>query len=411
MFIGGIDGDVSHTKRFSARRTSLAVAISGGQEAQNNQEGTNAMRCSDLRVRLLAVVSATTLATVGIAACGSEASTGGTGTQSDAASSGDARGDGQAHADGSDLDVGLDQSASDAAPFDAGGDAPPPSPRRPFLVGAALRSARSQVRDDWSAARLKEDDAITASALDPLTARELAKSWLADGLEEHASIAAFARFSMMLLSVAAPPELVAASQRASLDEIAHARDCFALARRYGARDAGPGALDVHDAVGPMSLADLAALTVEEGCVGETLGAALAGEQLALSVDPETRRILARIVRDEARHAELAWRFVAWAVGEETRGSLGAAGVSAAVASAAAHAIASTRAMEIRPCLADLEAWHAHGRLTCAEARVASERATIEVVLPCLAAIGAGGRADAPPDLVMSKGCEGAVSPG
>jgi hypothetical protein len=361
------------------------------------------MRCSDLRVRLLAVVSATTFATVGIAACGSDSPTGSTGSQSDAASSGDGRGDanapGDANAEGSvgDLDAGLDQSAADTAPFDAGGDAPPPSPRRPFLIGTALRSARSQIRDDWSAARLKADDESAASALDPLTARELARSWLADGLEEHASIAAFARFSMLLLSVAAPPELVAASQRASLDEIAHARDCFALARRYGAQDAGPGALDVHDALSPMSLADLAALTTEEGCVGETLGAALAAEQLAVTDDPETRRILARIVRDEARHAELAWRFVAWAIGEEQRGSLGAAGVSAAVASAAAHAIAKTRAMELRPGPANVSAWHAHGRLTCVEARESSERAIVEVLLPCLAAFPSSARESAASD--------------
>jgi hypothetical protein len=290
---------------------------------------------------------------------------------------------------------------------------PPPSPRRPFLVGASMRSAPARVRGDWSSARVVEIADGDAPAIDALTSRELAKAWLSDGLEEHASIAAFARFSMLLLSVAAPPELVAASQRASLDEIAHARDCFALARRFGARDAGPGALEVHDAMGagPRSLADLAALTVEEGCVGETLGAALAGEQLALAGDAETRRILARIVRDEARHAELAWRFVAWAVAEERRGSPDAAGVSAAVASAAAHAIAATRAMEIRPCMADLDAWHAHGRLTCAEARVASERAIVDVVLPCLAAIGAGGAMEDALGMVLFDGCEGAGSAG
>ncbi|MDB5217488.1 MAG: hypothetical protein JWO86_5415 [Myxococcaceae bacterium] len=375
------------------------------------------MRCSDLRVRLLAVMSATTPASASIAACGSD-STSGSGAQSDAAASGDARSDARVVAvdDSGDAlsDVPSEASVTDTTPRDSAGDeSPPPSPRRPFLVGTALRSARSQVRDDWSAARLKNGHDGDAIALDPVTARELAKSWLADALEEHASVAAFARFTMMMLSVAAPPELVAASQRASLDEIAHARDCFALARRYGANDAGPGALDVHDALGPgaRSLADLAALTVEEGCVGETLGAALAGEQLAVAVDPETRRILARIVRDEARHAELAWRFVAWAVAEEQRGSLGAAGVSAAIASAATHAIAVTRAMEIRPCPADLEEWHAHGRLTCAEARIASERAIVEVVLPCLAAIDAGRPADALHPVVVSNGCEGAVSPG
>jgi hypothetical protein len=341
------------------------------------------MRCSDLRVRLLAVVSATTLATMGVAACGSDSSTStSSGGTSDAA---DERGD----SDGAELTFPDGSPTAETCPFDSGGDERTPSVRRPFLVGSSLRSARSQARDDWSAARLREDDLSDVSGLDAGIAGELAKAWLTDGLEEHASIAAFARFTMMLLSVAAPPELVAASQRASLDEIAHARDCFALARRYGARDAGPGALDVHDALGPgpRSLADLAALTAEEGCVGETLGAALAGEQLAVAVDPEVRRVLARIVRDEARHAELAWRFIAWAVSEEQRGAPGATGVSAAVAVASAHAIAATRAMEIRPAVSDLESWHGHGRLTCAEAREASERAIVDVVMPCLEALG------------------------
>lgn len=340
------------------------------------------MRCSELRVRLLAVLGATTLAAAAVTACGSDGATdGGTHADGGGAANGDARTD----ADASEAPDTTDSSVAETAPFDARGDeSPPPSPRRPFLVGASMRSARSQLRDDWSAARLNDEQ---SPAISPSTARELAKAWLADALEEHASIAAFARFSMLMLSVAAPPELVAASQRASLDEIAHARDCFALARRYGARDAGPGALDVHDSIGPGSLADLAALATEEGCIGETLGAALAAEQLAVAVDPETRRILARLVRDEARHAELAWRFVAWAIAEEERGSLGAAGVAAAVTTAATHALAATRAMTVRPCPADLAEWHAHGRLTCAEAREASERAIVEVVLPCLAALG------------------------
>jgi len=350
------------------------------------------MRCSDLRVRLLAVVSATTLATMSVAACGSDSSTG-TGAQSDAA---DERADG-----GGDETFGFptDSPVAETSSFDSAGDERPPSIRRPFLVGSSLRSARSQARADWSAARLREDD-DDAFGLDAGIAGELAKAWLTDGLEEHASIAAFARFTMMLLSVAAPPELVAASQRASLDEIAHARDCFALARRYGAPDAGPGALDVHDALGPgpRSLADLAALTAEEGCVGETLGAALAVEQLAVAVEPAVRRVLARIVRDEARHAELAWRFIAWAVAEEQRGALGAAGVSAAVAEAAAHAIAATRAMEIRPAASDLASWHAHGRLTCSEAREASERAIVDVVMPCLEALGLRSYQPATPDV-------------
>lgn len=345
------------------------------------------MRFANLRVRLLAVMGGATVASIAVAACGSESGTDSSTTAgADAADERtDARatilGDGASDA----LATGTDASLTDATASDAASEGSP-SVRRPFLVGASMRSARSEARDDWAAgAAHVATDATDEkdAALDEVTRRELARVWLADALEEHASIAAFARFTMLLLSVGAPPELVVASQRASLDEVTHARDCFVLARRYGARHAGPGALDVHDALSAMSLADLAALSAEEGCVGETLGAALATEQLALATDPDAKRVLARLARDEARHAELSWRFVAWAVAEERRGALGAAGVLAAVTSAVHHAVRATRRMAIRPCVADLDAWHAHGRVTCAEAREAGEHAIVEIVLPCL----------------------------
>ena len=330
------------------------------------------MRSSDLRVRILAVIGATGLASAALAACGSDSQTTGSVLSDAADERGDAQGDGNLFGDAV---------LPDAIVEDSAGDERPPTVRRPFLVGASLRSAASEVREDWA---LSSPTGEVASPVDAATARELARVWLADGLEEHASIAAFARFTMMLLSVSAPPELVVAAQRASIDEVAHARECFALAQRYdGGRPVGPGPLDVHDALGPFSLADVAALTTEEGCIGETLGVALATEQLTLAQDPQVRRVLARIIRDETRHAELAWRFVAWAIGEEQRGSPRARGVSAAVTRAAQHAIAATRAMIVRAGPADLAAWHAHGRLTCAEARDISERAIQDVVLPCL----------------------------
>jgi hypothetical protein len=348
-------------------------------------------------VRILAVIGATSVASASLAACGSDSPTT-SGGQPDAAD--ERAADANAASDSSDSSAG-DTSQPDTSVADSAGDERQPTIRRPFLVGSSMRSARGEARDDWAGSHFAP---LPPLGLDDATRRELAKAWLADALEEHASIAAFARFTMLMLSVGAPPELVVAAQRASIDEVAHARDCFALARRYGATAAGPGALDVHDAMPPMSLADLAALTAEEGCVGETLGAALAAEQLAGAVDPDVKRVLGRLVRDEARHAELAWRFVAWAIGEEQRGRLGAAGVTSAVTSAIEHAVAATRAMTIRPCLADLDAWHAHGRLTCAEAREASERAIVDVVLPCLTRLGISGRgapADAPIGLVLA----------
>ena len=215
---------------------------------------------------------------------------------------------------------------------------------------------------------------------DPHAAEALAAAWLKDALEEHASVAAFARFSMLLLSVGAPPELVIASQRASLDEVEHARACFALARRYGGRDVGPGPLDVQDSVQALSLAELVALTVAEGCVGETLGALMAADQLTRVTDPEVARVLKRIARDEARHAELAWKFLAWALAQ------GLPGVELAARRALATALEELSAMRIVDYGVELELWHAHGRMTCAEARELGRAGISEVVEPCMAAL-------------------------
>jgi hypothetical protein len=51
----------------------------------------------------------------------------------------------------------------------------------------------------------------------------------------------------------------------------------------------------------------------EGCIGETVAAAEAQELAGRADDPVVRGVFATIARDEARHAALAYRFVAWAL--------------------------------------------------------------------------------------------------
>lgn len=246
--------------------------------------------------------------------------------------------------------------------------------RRPFLVGSSMRSSKVTERDDW----LASVPAVEIS--DARTAAFLAEVWLKDALEEHASVAAFARFTLLLLSVGAPPRLVAESQRASLDEIQHARACFALARRYGKPDVGPASLEVADSIGAFSLPGIAALTVAEGCVGETLGALMAAEQLELARDPDVKRILRRIARDEARHAELAWKFLAWAL------RAGGEAVEMASRRAFQETIEDLERMPVVDYGVDIAAWHAHGRMTCAEARELGRRGVEQVIAPCLDAV-------------------------
>jgi hypothetical protein len=179
---------------------------------------------------------------------------------------------------------------------------------RPFVVDGTARHASAVTRADWFEQRV--EGSVDCK---PEERRRLAAAWLADAQAEHASIASFSRLSLHLLAVGAPPDLIADAQLAASDEIEHAKLCFGLASRYTGRSLGPGPLSMEGAVANVSLTDLAAATVREGCVGETMSAVLAGERRERARDAEVRAALERIAADETRHAELAWRTVAWAI--------------------------------------------------------------------------------------------------
>src|SRR5258706_8399445 len=65
-----------------------------------------------------------------------------------------------------------DAATADAPPGDGGTDAPI-TVRRPFLIGASLRSSAATRRDDW-AAKLR---GVVSGTLDPKTAAALGQAW------------------------------------------------------------------------------------------------------------------------------------------------------------------------------------------------------------------------------------------
>jgi hypothetical protein len=143
----------------------------------------------------------------------------------------------------------------------------------------------------------------------------LTAHWQHQAEMEHASVAAFARFILELLSLGAPSDLVSAATSALADETAHARLCYALASSYAGQALGPTKLDVTGALGELGASDIVTRAVLEGCVGETLAAIEASEAASHATDKTLREVLSRIAEDEARHAELSWRFVRWALSQ------------------------------------------------------------------------------------------------
>lgn len=161
----------------------------------------------------------------------------------------------------------------------------------PPWVGRAFPSVAEPIaRSDWrvGASRSRSDLARAAAG-------------------EHAAVASFALASLALMAHGAPAELVADTHRAALDEIEHARLLFGLAGEA----IGPGPLPIEAKI--PSLVEFAVATFRDACVQETLGALAAEADARAEADPTVAAALARIAEDEARHAVLAYRTLAWAV--------------------------------------------------------------------------------------------------
>jgi hypothetical protein len=208
----------------------------------------------------------------------------------------------------------------------------------------------------------------------------LAAAWLGDALDEHASVASFARAVLELMAVGAPAELLAETTRAALDEIEHARLCFALARRFGAEHDGPGPLPSL-APRPADLAIVARNTFLEGCVGETIAALAAERAAASAASGPAREALQRIAQDEARHAALAWRTIAWAL-QRDPSRVGAA------LRAEALRLASTSPPEV-PAPDAAEELGPWGRLSTAQHQQTRNDAWRDIIAPMLAGLLSG----------------------
>jgi hypothetical protein len=162
------------------------------------------------------------------------------------------------------------------------------------------------------AAPLRARPALRVRKIGAERKRRLAAAWLRRGALEHAAVASFGRFALDLSALGAPEALVRDAIRAIGDEARHARLAFDLAAAFGDPGHRPGTL----AVDPSLCAELATFvqrTVGDGCVAETIGVAILEARAAVATDVTVRRVLSALARDEARHAELGWRALEWAL--------------------------------------------------------------------------------------------------
>src|SRR5262245_13265827 len=181
---------------------------------------------------------------------------------------------------------------------------------RPLRIRGAVVRADLAAVAGWQAAGPGPD----VRALSPAARRALAAAWADAARSEHASVPAFARLALTLVSLGAPSRLVEAVHRAALEEIEHARITFALVEAYAYAPVSPGSLEdlwAAPAVTARSLPELARESLIDGCLNEGIAAEVARQACARAGDPVVRAALATIARDEASHAELAWQIVEW----------------------------------------------------------------------------------------------------
>ena len=190
---------------------------------------------------------------------------------------------------------------------------------RPLLIDGALRLAAPEGRCDWS-------EGLQPLAPSPAEAAALATFWCNIAALEHASVASFSKFSLQLMALGAPADLLMGTQRAAADEVVHAQLAYGLASAYAQQPIGPGPLALGDLNIETDPAAIVAALVEEACVGETLGAADAAAAAADCTDPVVATVWRRIAEDELRHAQLGWRTLQWMLAKhpETRAVAAAA---------------------------------------------------------------------------------------
>ena len=143
--------------------------------------------------------------------------------------------------------------------------------------------------------------------------QEIGRRWLQQAEGEHASVASFARHTLQLMAIGAPPRLLIASQNAAVDEIRHAKLSYGFAKTFLKSDVGPGTLDIEDSLPKLDLKGLVHSIIEEGCIEETISAAKVRFGAHTAKEPAIKRALTQIGDDETRHAQLAWDTIEWII--------------------------------------------------------------------------------------------------
>ncbi|AUX42137.1 uncharacterized protein SOCE26_035640 [Sorangium cellulosum] len=187
------------------------------------------------------------------------------------------------------------------------------------ISGRPLRTAHGVVLPP--AIALGRRGAPRPARLDRATRGALAAAWLDTARAECGSIPAFLALARDLAAVGAPASLVQRAAAAADDEVRHAARCSDIASALAGWRVAPVLLPPPPARDVDRRAALVRLALEawhDGCLGEGAAAARARRSLPGASDAAVKATLGEVARDEARHAELGWRVLAYCLAEGGR---------------------------------------------------------------------------------------------
>jgi len=182
------------------------------------------------------------------------------------------------------------------------------------LLVAPVLSAPSIRTTTSSALPLNASDPLFENVLSEEERTKAAAYWAKVAMMEHASVASFSRFSLELMSVGAPTELLALAHQAALDEVRHTQISLGIANQFSSTTFTPGSFPISSQVADFAFGDMAKVATSaalEGCIEETLAAAVVFYQAEHMGDSNHKISLRAVAFDEASHAALAWRAVQW----------------------------------------------------------------------------------------------------
>merc|ERR1719460_1231309 len=196
------------------------------------------------------------------------------------------------------------------------------------------RRRTSQEQTDLASLLLDND--VTTCAFVDVTPLATSEEWVHRATDEFISIASFNRFSLDLLRFGAPANLVAAAQKAALEEIGYAKLSFAVASRLAVDQTmvpEPNLVVPDHLPLSKSVVDMATHAFKEACLGEFNAAVKAQLELQCVVSVQRKHCsdasnagcadleqmvdaLRTVLTEETTHAFLAFETVRWATAKD-----------------------------------------------------------------------------------------------